>query len=61
MKEQRLDYVDIAKGIGIVLVVISHSACPEMMFYATYFFVPIFFFCSGYTSSLAGDGDWGVK
>ena len=50
MKE-RLDYIDIAKGLGIILVILSHTDCPEMMYYTSPFFVPIFFFCSGYTSS----------
>lgn len=48
---QRLDYIDIAKGLGIILVVLSHTERPELMYYSSAFFVPIFFFCSGYTSS----------
>ena len=47
----RLEYIDIAKGIGIILVVLSHSEHWELMYYTSAFFVPIFFFCSGYTSS----------
>lgn len=50
MKE-RLDYIDIAKGLGIILVVLSHSEHSELMYYTSAFFVPIFFFCSGFTSS----------
>lgn len=50
MKE-RLDYIDIAKGLGIILVVLSHTEHSELMYYASAFFVPIFFFCSGYTFS----------
>ena len=50
MKE-RLDYIDIAKGLGIILVILSHTDYPEIMYYTSPFFVPIFFFCSGYTSS----------
>ena len=50
MKE-RLSYIDIAKGIGIILVILSHTDYPELMYYTSPFFVPIFFFCSGYTSS----------
>lgn len=48
---QRLDYIDIAKGIGIILVVCSHTIYPELMYYTSAFFVPVFFFCSGFTSS----------
>lgn len=50
MKE-RLDYIDIAKGLGIILVVLSHTEHSELVYYSSAFFVPIFFFCSGYTSS----------
>lgn len=48
---QRLKYIDIAKGIGIVLVVCSHTDACELMWITTGFFVPIFYFCAGYTSS----------
>ena len=48
MKE-RLEYVDIAKGIGIVLVVCSHSDALDLMWLMMGMFVPIFYFCSGYT------------
>lgn len=48
---QRLDYIDIAKGLGIILVVLSHTEHSELMYYTSAFFVPVFFFCSGYTSS----------
>lgn len=50
MKEH-LDYIDIAKGIGIILVVLSHTEHSELIYYTSAFIVPIFFFCSGYTSS----------
>jgi len=48
---QRLDYIDIAKGLGIILVVLSHTEYPGLMYYTSAFFVPIFFFCSGFTFS----------
>ena len=47
----RLGYVDIAKGIGILLVVCSHTDAMEMMLPMQGMFVPIFYFCSGYTFS----------
>ena len=53
MKE-RLEHVDIAKGIGIVLVVCSHSDALPLMWLMMGMFVPIFFFCSGYTCSVKG-------
>ena len=49
--KQRLDYIDIAKGIGIILVVLSHTDYSDIMYYTLAFYVPIFFLCSGYTSS----------
>lgn len=48
---QRLNYIDIAKGIGIILVVLSHTDYSNIMHFALAFYVPIFFFCSGYTTS----------
>lgn len=50
MKE-RLEYVDIAKGIGIVLVVCSHTHALDLMWLFMGMFVPIFYLCSGYTYS----------
>lgn len=47
--DKRLEYVDIAKGIGIVLVVCSHSDALDLMWLMMGMFVPIFFFCSGFT------------
>lgn len=52
--ENRLEYVDIAKGIGIVLVVCSHSDALGLMWLMMGMFVPIFYFCSGYTYSMKG-------
>lgn len=52
---QRIKYIDIAKGIGIVFVVCSHTDAWRLMWITSGFFVPIFFFCSGYTfSSIKG-------
>lgn len=51
---KRLDYVDIAKGIGIVLVVCSHSDALGLMWLMMGMFVPIFYFCSGYTFTMKG-------
>ncbi len=51
-KVNRLNYVDIAKGIGILLVVCSHTDALYLMWPFMGLFVPIFYFCSGYTSSL---------
>lgn len=50
-KVGRLNYVDITKGIGILLVVCSHTDALKLMWPFMGLFVPIFYFCSGYTSS----------
>lgn len=45
----RLDYIDIAKGIGIILVVIGHCMGWEPGFKFIYsFHMPLFFFLSGF-------------
>ena len=50
MGSERLEYVDILKGIGILLVIFSHSGAEEcLMNYMGDFFVPFFFVASGYT------------
>ncbi len=51
---KRLEYVDIAKGVGIILVVCSHSDALDLMWLMMGMFVPIFYFCSGYTYSMKG-------
>ena len=40
-------FIDIAKGIGIVIVVMSH-VYPPLVKWATPFFIPLFFILSGY-------------
>ena len=50
MSKERLDYVDILKGIGILFVIFSHSGAEEwLMSNMGDFFVPLFFIASGYT------------
>ena len=51
MGQNRLLFIDIAKGIGIILVVCSHTEANILMLWSLGFFVPIFYFCSGYTTS----------
>lgn len=50
MAENRIGYIDIAKGIGILLVVIGHSmlngSYPFRVIYA--FHMPLFFFLAGF-------------
>ncbi len=52
--DKRLDYVDIAKGIGLILVLCSHSDAFDLMWMMMDMCIPIFFFCSGYTFKMKG-------
>ncbi len=45
--KQRVEYMDIAKGIGICLVVLCHAKFPLNHFF-TMFYLPMFFFVSGF-------------
>lgn len=49
MEKKRLDYLDMAKGIGIVLVVIAHSTftSERVQAFITAFHMPLFFVISG--------------
>lgn len=48
MVKTREPWVDIAKGIGIILVVVGHACCPELPHAIIYsFHMPLFFFLSG--------------
>ena len=45
---QHNNYITIAKALGITLMVIGHSGCPQWLFRFIYLFhMPLFFFCSG--------------
>ena len=45
---KRIDYIDILKGFGIVLVLLGHLPIPEVVKMWIYsFHMPLFFFCSG--------------
>lgn len=49
MKEKRLDYIDMVKGVGIILVVVGHSTYvsdPVLTWLAS-FHMPLFFLISG--------------
>lgn len=42
------NYITISKAIGIILMVVGHSGCPQFLFKFIYLFhMPLFFFCSG--------------
>lgn len=50
MQEQRIDWIDIAKGIGIICVVMGHIFLPQMLANKIIylFHMPLFFFVSGF-------------
>lgn len=48
MDKTRETWVDIAKGIGIILVIMGHANCPNLPHGIIYsFHMPLFFFLSG--------------
>lgn len=51
MSSKRLDWIDIAKGIAIILVIVGHTVPnPSPLRHAIFsFHMPVFFFLAGYT------------
>ena len=49
MTQEKSDIINIAKAIGITLMVIGHAGCPSWLHDFIYVFhMPLFFFLSGY-------------
>ena len=48
MPAKRMEWIDISKGIGIILVVASHVFGGAVSRYSAWFFMPLFFFISGF-------------
>lgn len=49
MQENRIKWIDVAKGIGIICVIIGHMGIPSFISKYIYsFHMPLFFFISGY-------------
>ncbi|GIM30163.1 O-acetyltransferase [Clostridium polyendosporum] len=54
MQTQRLDWIDMAKGLGMILVMITHAPIPDQFKQIIYtFHMPLFFFLSGYLFSIS--------
>ena len=52
MQNERLDWLDVGKGLGMVLVILAHSSIPSIAVAEIYtFHMPLFFFISGYLFS----------
>lgn len=50
MGSKRLDWIDIAKGIAIILVIVGHVPNPSPLRHAIFsFHMPVFFILAGYT------------
>lgn len=48
--DKNIDFIDIAKGVGIILVVCSHTSYA-LMSWASLFYIPVFFVISGYCTN----------
>lgn len=50
LNSTRIDYIDIAKGIGIIFVIIGHNISPDTIIlkFIYSFHMPLFFFIAGY-------------
>ena len=57
MTKKRIDYLDLAKGIGIILVVAGHSTFMEenLLTWISSFHMPLFFILSGILIRLRGE------
>ena len=60
---KRLDYFDIAKGIGIILVIIAHIEYVDQGIrnYIVSFHMPLFFIISGMLMYITGEKERPVK
>lgn len=52
INNSRIQWIDMAKGYGIVLVLLGHLHVNEMMVWIYSFHMPLFFFLSGYLFSV---------
>lgn len=51
--QKKNNFISIAKGLGIILMVLGHCGAPEIIVkYIYQFHMPLFFFCSGYFLSI---------
>ncbi|MGG3307313.1 acyltransferase family protein [Paenibacillus lautus] len=52
MSDKRIDWIDVLKGLAIILVVLGHSPALHVRTYIFSFHMPLFFFISGYLFSI---------
>lgn len=48
---KRIEWIDIARGIGIILVILGHIGIGKIGKFIYSFHIPLFFFLSGYCFS----------
>ena len=60
---KRLDYIDIAKGICILLVILGHELTWEdpLRYFIYCFHIPLFFILSGMTMKIKNETEQGLK
>ena len=63
LDKKRVNYFDIAKGIGIILVIIGHIeyVTPEIRYYIVSFHMPMFFVISGMLINLTNEKSRDLK
>lgn len=55
-KRQRIDWIDVVKGIAIILMIVGHTKCPKTLNHIIFsFHMPLFFVLSGLTFTPAKD------
>ncbi len=58
---ERVEWIDVAKGVGIILVVIGHSSMKSIADEIYYFHMPLFFMLAGTVFKPAGITDYFTK
>jgi len=53
--KQRLEWLDISKGLGILLIIAAHARIPVVSTIAYFFHVPLFFYLSGRVFKVSKD------
>lgn len=62
MKNERIEWMDAFRGIGMICVILGHMQIPHVLSQAVFsFHMPLFFFASGYLYSGSWGGKWILK
>lgn len=61
IKKSRIDWIDMAKGYGIILVILGHLGVGKLGTWIYTFHMPLFFFLSGYVFSSKYDFNTFIK